>query len=229
MKARLEPSVFENIPRRRAGYPFGSGGREANRLLRARSVTGVTTLSRNGGIRSIPIDDRRAERDPDETLSVSRTISGQRSTPLIFRMSRDTAVFLRSSTFRFDSLATSTPFNSDRELERRIDSTVSTVGNARIIPCSYLRGAISTARKPPTLYRAINRQDRVKEGTVVCRGEKDERCRCARDATTPSVRWHLLAISCTTGKDSLWGMVRQLTVIYLAETGGLRLDRLARG
>lgn len=40
-----------------------------------------------------------------------------------------------------------------------IPQALTSVGDARIIPRSYLGGAISTARKPSTLYRAINRRE----------------------------------------------------------------------
>lgn len=94
------------------------------------------------------------ERRPHETLSVSRAISGQRSIPLIFLS------VSWSSAFRLDPLRND-PRQPGEGRRRWYGSHRLSRPSAmhELFLVSYLGGAISTARKPPTLYRAINRRE----------------------------------------------------------------------
>lgn len=115
---------------------------------------------------------------------MSRAISGQRSIPLIFLS------VSWSSAFRLDPLRND-PRQPGEGARRWYGSHRLSRPSAmhELFLVSYLGGAISTARKPPTLYRAINRRET----------ERKRGGWCARDTTT--FPCPLLAISCTTSKD----------------------------
>lgn len=108
---------------------------------------------------------QKAGHGADETLSVSRTISGQRSIPLISPAPRP------MSLPRF-SLASDRCGVRAYRLKRI--STVSSVLHELFQ--FYLHGAISATRTPPTLQRTINRGARDGEGRG--KGGKDGTCIC---------------------------------------------------
>lgn len=96
---------------------------------------------------------RRPERRPHETLSVSRAISGQRSIPLIF------LPVSWSFAFRLDPLRNDPTTRGKRGRYGSLRRLSRPSAMHELFLVSYLGGAISTARKPPTLYRAINRRE----------------------------------------------------------------------
>jgi len=120
--------------------------RKRGRLLRVWSVTGVTTPTRRWASLCEVSETWRS----DETLSVSRTISGQRSISLISSAPRP-----ELSSFLFSS-------GRPRSAVRRISQFLPRSTNYS----SRTSGAISTARSPPTLHRTINRIAR--DGGGIC-------------------------------------------------------------